>query len=371
MDISCFTSAVGLARCACPCLEDEAPEGFNDSDSGLFLADLAPFDALEGLDDCNTPGNPWEMLSNAREQGIIKFLNDINVKMHAHYRATRKPFQDGIGEAYARETVAPPGGYAGMRIRCAPIPHATLTIEKIGGIFEGVGSVSFNVYDRFNNLVSGPHSITSVAGKLTETTALSVSLPMYTPFADAQEYFIAYQVDDDNLPRNNKVHCGCGGTPKFTLDPSFNSSSPRYAWANWVKVGGWSGDTLTDFDQAAEETSAVSNLYGLTVRVRITCDAVKILCPGESLDFSQPLSAATAHAIRYAAADYLAAKILSDTSLSRFSLINREALAIERQQWAKQYDAQLAFINENANVTAGGCLTCKPGIGIRSNPVLT
>ena len=47
-DTTCYIKAVGLASCACPCAADTAPTGWNDSDSGLYVADLAPLDALSG-----------------------------------------------------------------------------------------------------------------------------------------------------------------------------------------------------------------------------------------------------------------------------------------------------------------------------------
>lgn len=370
MDISCYETVIGLARCACPCIEDEAPEGFNDSDSGLFITDLAPLDALEGLDDCNTPGNPWEILANAREQAILAFISDVSALMMQRNKLARQPFRDGIGEGYARDTVTPSGAYAGIRIRCAPVRHGLMTLEKIGCIFDQTGTVAVSIYNRFNELVSGPHNVSAVGGKLTELS-VNIDLPPYTPWADAQEYFLVYQVDSDNLPRANKIHCGCGGSPQFNTSQPFHTSQAKYGWANWVKVGGWSGDTLTDFDQAAESTSATQILNGLTIRVKITCDASKVLCEGTSMDFTQPLSAASAHAIRYKTASIVAAYILADTSLNRQNLINRETLVQERKRWDDQYEVQAAYIAEHVDITAGGCLFCKSGVSLKNNAVLT
>lgn len=222
MDISCYTSAVGLASCACPCTTEQAPDGYNTSDSGLYIADLSPINNLEGLDDCSTPGNPWTVLSDARDRAIRTFIADTNAMLTRTNKMIRERYVGGIGEIKGRETITPAGTYAGLRVRLAPVKSGTLYITRIGGVFDTSGTVNVKIYDQFNNQVGAGagYDITTVAGTHA-TTTVGLSLPTWTEWADEQEYFFVYTVDADNLPRNTKITCGCGGfNPKFsTVNP--------------------------------------------------------------------------------------------------------------------------------------------------------
>lgn len=373
MDVNCYTTAVGLASCACPCLTDQAPENYNTSDSGLYITDLSPLNALDGLDDCNTPGNLWEVLADCRDRAIRSFIAATNSLLAQTNRMSRERYVGGIGQIKGRNVVTPAGTYAGVRIRCAPVKSGTLYIEKIGGVFDTSGTVNVKIYNQFNTQLGtvGGYNITTVAGQHAQVT-VGLSLPTWTEWADVAEYFISYTVNPSNLPRENKVTCGCGG-----FNPLFNTTTPYddrakndRAWTAWLKVGGWTGDSLTDFDEISNEVTASTYTYGLTLQVRLECDPGAALCSG-TLNFSDPLALSMAEAIQYKAACLVADKILTATGISRYNLINRETLIEAKKAWNQAFIETTQYIAANADPKLAGCMECKPAIGMKMQNVLS
>lgn len=358
-DINCYIKSVGLASCACPCQQDGAPTGWNESDSGLFIADLMPLDALPGMDDCSTPGNPWAVLSRAREQAINNFIADTNALLARRAKPVRPNWFGSVGEGFAREVRTPSGAYAGLRLRCPQVRGAAITIEKVGGVFDTTGNVTLRLYDRYNAQIGSAVTIAAVAGQHIQMPAGWV-LPLDGAFGAQPEFFIAYQVGP--LPRATKINCGCGG-----FSAPFNCASPYYnnraltgsnGWAQWAMIGGWTGEGLTSFDLAAAQSTTDTWTNGLTLTLRAQCDPGKVLCE-DSLNFANPLALSMAHAIRYKSAEIGADTILTDTSLSRYAVINREILREERKKWQGRYVELINYITSEADWRGSDCFTCK------------
>ena len=116
LDTSCLTGVIGLANCACPCLEDIAPEGYNDSDSGLYITDLVPMEMLGGTDKCTDPGSPWNTVDKARDRGANLVLKDVRAGIMKRNQAVRPYFKGMIGEKSSRDVRSLSTTYAWARI---------------------------------------------------------------------------------------------------------------------------------------------------------------------------------------------------------------------------------------------------------------
>lgn len=374
MNVACYQTAIGLSQKPCGCFD--APTGYNTSDSGLYLDELEPLNAIGGYDDCSGT-SIWTMMSRAKTQGINAFLADTDALMKQHGQMRRNNFKGNVGESYNRDAVSTTYTYAGIRIRCARVKSGVLRIKKMGTCFNATGTVAVTIYNNRNEVVSGPHTLDTTAGQKDETTlGTAIDLPLYDPYSLTTDYFIVYEIDQANLPRKNRLHCGCGGkkTPFSLLYNHYDDENPRYtgdiSWANWLMVAGWQGDTLTDFDETTYYENA--HLFGLFLNCEIYCNPSAILCDGDGLDFeSDPLAKSAAWAIRYRSASFMAQQVLLSTALNRPQQVNRDALTAARKEWDARYNEMVQFIAQNANYDDSDCIGCRPAAGMRVRAVLT
>ena len=369
MDLTCYDNIIGLARVDCPCIEDAPPEGFSTSESGLYITDTPPFDSLSGYDECGD-GSIWDMLDKSREEAIRTFVADSNALLMRNFTSRRERFTGQIGEATGRDAFSTENTYAGIRIACNPLRGGRIKITHIGTLFHGSGTLALTITNSLNVQVATA-TVDILNGWKLNTLATPIVLPTYIDFAEEHEYFITYQYNPSNQPRINKINCGCGGfVPWFKQDnPMWKSAHPgNRAWANWIQVGGWSGDTLTDFDLAPSSTNTQMN--GLAIQVELGCDVGKVLCNG-SLDYtSDPFALSIAYAIRYKAWEILGAKVLASTKLNRTNVINRETLQGFKREWNAKYAENVNNITQEAQMRQNDCLACREDSGMRVQTIL-
>lgn len=364
LDTSCLNGVLGLASCECPCNTDIAPEGYNSSSSGLFLADLVPLSLVGEGSNCTDPANPWTMMDKARTQGANMVLNDVRSGIMKRNQYAKQKHNGMIGEKTAREVRSLTTTYSGVRISPPRMKGGYYHIISIGGIFNANGSISVQVYDRFNQTIGAPTVLTTLAGQHVSTPC-NISLPLWVDGATRAEYFLAYTVNQSNLPRDNRLFC-----PSCNRDqlPLFSLTHPYYqtrrwtgaaAWANWAMVSGWNGNNLTDFDLAAETENGEYYMNGLTITGEFYCDPMSSICV-DGLDYSDPVSLSLAHAYRYAAAITLAQMIGRSPEVMRNANIAKEVLAADVQNWWKDYQTNVDFVAFNAPVSNTDCVFCKP-----------
>lgn len=374
LDISCLSGVVGLANCECPCYTDIAPDGYNTSSSGLYIADLVPLSMIGEGDKCSDPSNPWNMMDRARTQGANMVLNDVRSGIMKRNQVARTKYTGMIGEKTARDVRSVSTTYAGVRISTPRIKGGYMRITSIGGVFNASGTVSVRIYDRFNATVGAAVVITTVAGQHASATC-NINLPLWVDGAAWPEYFAVYTVDQDNLPRDNRLFC-----PSCSRDtlPVFSLSHPYYStrkwtgtagWANWVMVSGWGGDTLTGFDLEAENATGEYYMNGLTITAEFNCDPVSSICV-DGLDYSDPVALSLAHAYRYASAITLAQMIGRSPEVLRNANIAKEVLAADVQNWWKDYQTNIEFVTYHAPVSNTDCVYCKPAFSMSVTPKL-
>jgi len=363
LDTSCFDGVIGLANCECPCRIEIAPEGYDEATSGLYITDLVPFASLDSAADCADPANPWNILARAEAEAKNIVLRDIQAGLMKSNQFTRQQWLGMIGEKTRRETQTLDTTYAGVRISAARIKGGYFHINRIGGCFNANGTVSVQIYDRFNATVGAAVVLTTVAGAHVSTVC-NITLPLWVDGAENAEYFAVYTVDQDNLPRQTRLFCSpCTkkAVPTFSLDSPYykHNWSGAESWANWMMVGAWGHDNLTDFDLEALEVLTGSGMNGLTISGELTCDPASAVCL-DTLDFNDPVSLSTAHAIRYQAAMITAEKIIRNPEPYQNSVSSREILGADIKQWAEDYQKQIDYIRFNVNTRNTDCIFCKP-----------
>jgi hypothetical protein len=365
--MACYDNIIGIARADCPCFDSAPPNGYNTSKSNIYLADLKPLDALGGYSECGA-GSIWEIMEQAIEEATQIFISDTNSALMQNFKSRKTPFKGQIGEASARELFTTDNTYAGIRLAVCPTRGGIMRITAIGTVFSAAGLLSLKIHNSLNEEVWAGTVNTANGFELTQITP-PIELPTYIDFDDRHEYFLTYTHNPSNPAKRNGVNsCGCGG-----FRPTFSKQSPMWqrahtganTWANWVMVGGWEGNTLTDFDQAS--SMATTQLNGLALQVELGCDISQIVCNGELNFNTDPLALSIAFAIRYKSAELLGQKIIAGTALTRENVINREAWQMSSKDWQAAYEKAVLYIAENATVENNDCLTCKDPYGMTVN----
>lgn len=370
-DLSCLDGVIGLARCACPCLEATAPEGFDEATSGLYITDLVPLNMAEAGPDCENPTNPWNVLIRGRTLGASMFLNDFRSGLGKQATARRERYRGQIGEVKARATIPLTKAYAGVHIPSAFIRGGYMRITSVGGVFDQDGTITARVYDQHNNTHGSPiviNTVGSPSGTNVEV-AVDINLPLWLPSGELAQYWVAYEVHPDNLPRAIRVWCPtCGGSslPAYsTSNPYWQTPNTRYSWTKWIMVGAWQGNSLTEFDLEADNNVSSSTGYtnGLTLTIELSCDPANVICL-DGFDYSDPATMAAAYAAHYAMAICVGEQVMMNIEPFRESGVTNEILAVALPAWRTRYEENLAYAQFNADLTATDCVFCKPAFSL-------
>lgn len=358
--MACLDNIIGIARNACGCQPD-LPEDYELSSSGYYLADIQPFGSM-GFSDCTCDETLWAQMGRVRETAVSIFQKDITGAMLSRYQPTRGQYNGTLGEAVNRGALTVSNPYAGVRLAFDRVPGGFIRINRVGGIFTASGSVSIRCFNSLNQEVAPAVTLTTVAGSHA-TAAATWVLPLDIPYSETVEYFFVYAVNQSNLPRSNRLDCGCGG-----FKPYFNTQRPMWttarhagsrAWANWLMLSGWTGDDLTSFSDCSD-TGDTSQLYGLTLDVSLYCSIADLICGGLStMDFdTNQVAQASAYAVLLKASELMANEVLRGPKLSRATQVDREGLIAERAKWSADYQTSVDWIAKNYDLSQTGCLKC-------------
>jgi hypothetical protein len=368
--MACYDNIIGLSRLDCPCIEDAAPTGYDTSQSGLYIADYPPFLEMDGYNECGQ-GSVWDVLDRAREQAIAAFTADTNAALMTVFQSRRDRFKGQIGDATGREALSTSSTYAGARIACNPVRGGTLKITAIGTLFSAAGTITAKIINSRNQQVGSDIPLTVANGFHLNTISTPIELPTYIDYDSKHEYFLVYTHNPANPAKLNTVSGCCGFYPRFDMAaPMWKGQySGSKAWANWVMAGGWTGNSLTDFDLCGASTG--TQLNGLSLQVELGCDVGLLLCNG-SLDFStDPQALSIAYAILWKSLSNAASLLLGSTKLTRTATANREYLKEARADWDRKYETNLNYIVQQATISSNDCLACKDEIGMQVATVMT
>jgi len=351
----CYDNIIGLSRTECECYDDPAP--YNQSQSGIFLDELEPLKKINGLLNCETGLDLWEMMRRARTEAVLQFVGDANAMLLKYNRLKRQPFYGAVGRVkYTKNQICTVGKYYGVRLFCADVVSGEAEIKKIGGLFAQTGTLDISVYNNLNELVDTV-TIATTAGQHTLTN-VNIKLPLHSKYVDNLEYFFVYQYAG-NAPKNNDLTCGCGGDKFYfnTNKPMFKTQTKQTSgWKQWFMVGAYSGDAADFSDVSATSTA---NMYGLTLELNITCKVGETWCK-DYLDFAaNPLAIAIAFAIRYKAGEILIDQIMRSPNINRMTLMDAEQNQKDKDMFVAKYNEMMVYLTDNVDVTTTDCFSCK------------
>ena len=357
VDISCWDNIIGLSRTECTCY-DPVPTTL--SNSGLYLDELVELRSIDGLINCETGSDIWELMDKARENATRVFQADVNREMLNYFQLRREPFYGNIGRVkYTKTKTVTTGDYYGVRFFCADIVSGVLKIKKIGTLFDTTGTVTLWIYNNFNELL---HTLTlnTTANTHNNNDITDIELPLHNGLVDNIEYFFVYQVGAIK-PKDNDIKCSCGG-----MNATFNTKKPyfyqthsnrQYYWTKYVMAGAYHSTSIADFSDVNCCTG--NEMNGLTFELEFKCKVNEVLCV-DYFDFeANPLAVSTALAIQYKAGEILLNSILVSPNLNRNVLVNRDAIAEQIDVIREKYNENLKYISANVNIGSNDCFECK------------
>lgn len=344
---------------------------YTESDSGLYLTDLLPEEEVAALAGCDK--TLWDMYQKAREIAIKEFKAALNTTIARRYQPKLPAFRGSIGETTGDYLTAATD-YAGVRIRTNGMRSGYLKITRIMALFQATGSVTVTIYDRSGTVVVPAFSIATSAGGKAITT-VDINLPLLGDFQSQQDYFLVYEYDAANKPRQNKIACACNRNFSPTLSASAftplgydahdrRRGQPRHtggqAWHNYIMLGGWTGDSVSDFSDAPDTVTQYLN--GLVLDIEIGCDMTAGLCGMVESFGANEYAMSAAMAIQRRAAAWLVNRRYSSSLPNRANAVNRDELLAQARKWEAEYAEIVSYLSANIPESAHDCYECVPRV---------
>jgi hypothetical protein len=128
-----------------------------------------------------------------------------------------------------------------------------------------------------------------------------------------------------------------------------------------MMVGDYTGDTL-DFSDLCCVTGDYTN--GLQFELETYCDGTKQFC-FDNPNTYDPGFMSVAFAIYHAAAAYLAIDLITSTKLNFYTMTGIEQLEGVRQLHETEFEKNLKYLIDNADLRNTDCWFCRDRIGMR------
>ena len=345
-----------------------AANAYTESVSGLHITDLLPEEELTGLAGCDE--TLWDLLTKARTAAVSEFRAALNARVQERYTAKHKTFTGNIGKREGNGPLSTTKAYAGVHIRTSGLNAGYLRVNRILGLFEKPGTVNMTVFDQYGKVVCPAFALTVKPGH-GHINTVNLKLPLLDGFNDEQHYFFVYEYDAANRPLLNKTACvSCDRSFAPCLDtanPHFQDRRDKHAWANYLVVGGWTGDGIDTFTAADAVVTEYCN--GLSFDVELGCDLAQGMCGLLDGFDSNPWAMSVATAIQRKAAAWLVDRRLTSSRANRNNAVNKDDLRAQVGKWEAEYAEILHYLSNNIPPDVNECLECSPRV--RRGEILT
>jgi hypothetical protein len=321
--LDCFGDIVGL-------------KSGGTSDSGIYITDLEAISTIDGLVEADEAADVDEVLENARRIAILALNSDLTALM-LRYAKPRNPFVGKVGSSrYVRRGEYT--GNSGIRIVCAPIRHAQMTVTAINTLFSQTGGLKVYIANNYDNNIL-EYDVLTLANKVKRNVlTIAPDLPLYRPEVDYVEYYIYHANDFPFL--DNRVTCST--CRKFY----FNAAHPKfknYGFESYLMVGGYNGDpTASD--------AASNTMKGLMPEVKINCKIDNVICDDEIDYVNNPIAHSMAKAVMYKAGSVVVWNLIRNTKLNRVLMGDIDSFRDAASYYERMYKDIVTFLSKNMPV---------------------
>lgn len=360
-DPACYENIIGLSRNECECLDENT--GWDISISGLYVDEAEGMNlrVVEANKDCSNDNNLWLLMDTARNNGIRQFLADTQNQLLQKYQIARPLFHGSIGRLVYKNSLNLTQTYGGVRMSTANVVGAYMKITNINTLFSAAGAFDLNIYNNLNELVAGPIPLQTIAGK--KANAVSIILPMWNKNTDCLEYYFTYTVNPANQPKDNDLHCNCGGV-RYIFDiasPYYKSKSNKLAgWSKWAMFGSFQKNDLNFFDMSGTTSNYMN---GLSFDCQFYCDLKRQYCFDDPNPNDETFIS-VAFALQHITAYKLLISIITSPNLNRYTMISTDALNASAAYHKSEYENYITWLVKNVPIENTDCLACRGNIKI-------
>jgi hypothetical protein len=339
----------------------ETSESAQYSESGLYVDDLFPTEEVAALAKCDA--DLWAMMISARRSAVKEVYTQLNAALGKRYKNSIPSFNGYVGEVEFPGYLTTSKQYVATRIHTSGLRSGVIVIRKIALLFSATGTKTFTLVDRNGFVLAPSFTLDTVAGKRV-VHSVNLRVPTWAAFEEERDVYLVHEYDAANKPALNRVHCGCRGfSPVFDVTTAQNWPSGyrnAEAWANYIKIGGWTGDDITDFSGAPSTLDPY--MYGVAIEAEIVCSIAETICTLAKGYESNNYAMALATAVQRKTAAILAYKKLSSSVPNRNILANREQTEKDAKTWEADFAEIIVWLSNNLPIDVLDCLTCRPRI---------
>lgn len=365
----CFEEVIGLSRTDCECFTDSMPLEASNSASGLYLDELPGLNLKKLFAAADCENDAWDILTKAREHATRRMKEDILRGVRAETIWKRPPVRaDKIGDdSNSSKSVSLTKTYHGMMVKLADHVGGTATVKRIGTRMKFTGSITVNVYELDSSTPIHTETLTCTANQTVWTTVSDWELPMNAEGSRNKWYWFLWEPSGGQQAANVRMHCGCGGKATWNEGNPWYESGVNvngWMWSRWAMISGTAGDDLS----TREDWSTNNATYGLLLDIDFKCDQMSAICDGAPDYEFDPIQAAIAHGIRYAAGVYVLDHVAAGSAVDRDALLGDVAVGKMRQDYERQYGLRSDWIVEQLTKPPEGpksgvntysdCFTC-------------
>ncbi len=341
----CLDGLVGLTDIECDCIEDERPEDWNESDSGLYLTDFEDGIPLNTLvfstAKCFGGQTVWEVMQRALNQATKDFVRDLKASIYGAYDSNLQVFSGCVGKQKVTGSLSISEDYTGATFEVKKaVKGACWTINEIGLGLNCNAEVEVLIYEASNpSNILHTETIQAVAGEFVKhALSTPLQLPLQSDNCDKLKYVIAYDLPDGCDPLNSKFRC----------------CSDKFAWEKYFNAKGFSSNDLSITGKCTNYSN------GLSVCGFLQCDGLKWIC---DLDEIQGYSVkdVISKTIQYRAVSKLISAICDSGNINFYTLLAPEKLIARQQGNNTMYVQNITWITQNLPLHLTDCFKCKTG----------
>jgi len=348
MSLACFDTLVGLSKVDYTCFTDDAPTGYDDSDSGYHLTDTDHGLTIAGQ--CQVAG--WTMLEAARTQAILETKSDLRASLREKYDGGISPFSGIIAQLSSTGSASVSKDFLGLRIRTKNQKGAKLVVKKIYLAMSVAGDYAVTITSN-DPLWTVPATQTVTIATPNTMTAKVLTTPIELPLFSrtCEDQYLEYYITFDRngaVPRNNNVTC-CGKKP---------------GWMAHMTVSG-----MQATDNEATDGSYSSAAYGMALDAYMACEELDWICEAEELNGFH-LKDVLARAIQFRGAAIAISSLIDTLLVTPCTGYQIESLSSRRIYLNQKSADYIDWISQNIPTGVTDCFVCKPEKVFHRSPSL-
>lgn len=347
--MECLNEIIGIIDADCPCittgLTPEEIALLQVSKSGLFLDELEGGVNMRGLTNVDSCRNFAQLALTARKTAVKKLYADMLAALSKKYQTGKTSFVGALGRPSYTGNITANSRYQFMILNPKEKSDAVLTITGLRLILNQAINTTVKILRVIEGGNQGEEIFTAdlltVANTFTPVPlgAASISLPL-TVNREKVNYYVMWDrgIDGTAVAKDIKPGCLCPGGTGY--EPFVDVYGFEAADINMLTAG-----SKTQYTQ------------GFSMDVEIRCVQGNLIC--REFDNENAIAVVMAWCVMYKAGELLIEELLKSNEVTRYTMMNREALYGKRNHFRKEYEDRIPYLASTIDVSSSDCYVCR------------